>query len=283
MRRVVTVIALAGLTLLAGTPGYGQQAGTDIKKELEALKAGQAKMRSDLELKKELDEIKEGQAKLRAELQEIKALLQARPAAAPGQAAAGAAPPAITSLSVDGLPVKGNKNAQVTLVEFTDYQCPFCGRHVRDTWPQIEKDYIAKGKVRFVVREFPLESLHKNAFKAAEAALCAGEQGKYFEMHDRLFANQNALATEQLPEHATAIGLNAPKFKECMDSGKYSAQVRKDLAEGTKLGVTGTPTFFVGLTDPKDSKTVKSVRIIKGAQGYSAFQATIDDLLSQQN
>jgi protein-disulfide isomerase len=280
MKRVVAVIAVASLTLLAGTPGFGQQAQTDVKKELEAIKEAQAKMRSDLELKKELDALKEGQAKLRAELAEIKALLQARPAAAPGQAPAA---PTIASLSVDGAPMKGNKNAQVTLVEFTDYQCPFCGRHVRETWPQIEKDYVAKGKVKFVVREFPLESLHKNAFKAAEAAQCAAEQGKYFEMHDRLFANQNALETAQLPEHAAAIGLNAQKFKECMDSGKYAAQVRKDLAEGAKLGVTGTPTFFVGLTDPKDPKTVKSIRVIKGAQGYSAFQGTIDELLSQQN
>src|SRR5262245_57949093 len=102
-------------------------------------------------------------------------------------------------------------------------------------------------------------------------------------MHDHLFGNQNTLAPENLLEHAAAIGLNAGKFKECMDSGKNAALVRKDLAEGTKLGVTGTPTFFVGLADPKDPKAIKSIRMLKGAQGYSAFQAAIDDLLTQQN
>jgi protein-disulfide isomerase len=119
--------------------------------------------------------------------------------------------------------------------------------------------------------------------KASEAALCAGEQGKYFEMHDRLFANQQALGVEQLPDHATGLGLNAAKFKECLDGGKYSAQVRKDLAEGSKAGVTGTPTFFLGLTDPADPKTIKAIRVLKGAQGYSAFQGVIDELLSQKN
>ncbi len=135
--------------------------------------------------------------------------------------------------------------------------------------------------MKYVIREFPLESIHKYAFKAAEAAQCAAEQGKYFEMHDRLFANQQALAVEQLPEHASAIGLNGGKFKECLDSGKYAAQIRKDLAEGQSAGISGTPTFFLGLTDPKDPKTIKVAKVLRGAQGYSAFQAAIDELLSQ--
>jgi protein-disulfide isomerase len=135
--------------------------------------------------------------------------------------------------------------------------------------------------VKYVVREFPLESIHKNAFKASEAAQCAGEQGKYFEMHDRLFANQQMLGADKLPDHASAIGLDAAKFKACLDGGKFAAQVRKDMAEGQKAGTTGTPTFFLGLTDPKDPKTIKATRVLKGAQGYSAFQAAIDELLSK--
>jgi predicted DsbA family dithiol-disulfide isomerase len=100
-------------------------------------------------------------------------------------------------------------------------------------------------------------------------------------MHARLFANQQALAVEKLPDHAAAVGLDAPKFKGCLDSGKYAPQVRKDLAEGQKAGVSGTPTFFLGLSDPNDPKTVKATVILRGAQGYSAFQAAIDELLSK--
>src|SRR5215831_11820598 len=130
MRRITIVLTLAAVALIPTAGGFAQQAGSDVKKELEALKEGQAKMQRDLELKKELDALKEGQAKLQKDLQEIKAMLQARPA---------------------GAQVKGNKNAKLTLVEFTDYQCPFCARHIRDTWPQIDKDYVQTGKVRYVL------------------------------------------------------------------------------------------------------------------------------------
>ncbi len=145
--------------------------------------------------------------------------------------------------------------------------------------PQIESEYIKTGKVKYVVLDFPLESIHKTAFKAAEAARCAGDQGKFWEMHDRLFANQQTLAPTNLPQHAQALELDVPKFQQCLDSGKYVAVIRKDLAEGQQAGVTGTPGFFLGLTNPNDSK-VKTLRVLKGAQPYPAFQAAIDDLLS---
>ena len=132
-----------------------------------------------------------------------------------------------------------------------------------------------------MVRDFPLESIHRDAFKAAEAAHCAGEQGKYWEMHHRLFANQRALGAAQLPEHAKAVGLDGGKFKECLDSGKYGARIRKDLADGNRAGVRGTPTFFIGITDSKDPNTIKGLTMIRGAQGFSGFQATLDDLLSK--
>ena len=100
-------------------------------------------------------------------------------------------------------------------------------------------------------------------------------------MHDRLFANQQALRPEDLPKHAEALGVDGPTFQQCLESGKYAAQVRKDVGEGQKAGVTGTPTFFLGLTEPNSTK-VKAARVLKGAQGYTAFQAAIDDLLSQK-
>jgi protein-disulfide isomerase len=132
-----------------------------------------------------------------------------------------------------------------------------------------------------VVRDFPLESIHPQAFKAAEATHCANEQGKYWEMHDRLFANQKALGVKDLPQHAQALGLDEPRFQQCLDSGKYVARIRKDLADGQKAGVTGTPGFFLGVTDPNGTD-IKSARVLKGAQAYGAFQVAIDSLLAEQ-
>lgn len=129
--------------------------------------------------------------------------------------------------------------------------------------------------------DFPLETIHANAFKAAEAARCAHEQGKFWEMHDRLFANQQALAPDKLSQHAQAIGLDVSKFQLCLDNGKYAAEIRKNLTEGQQAGVTGTPGFFLGMTDP-NSQTVKALRALSGAQPYARFKEAIDSLLSSQ-
>src|SRR6266496_63265 len=237
---------------------------------------GQAQSQSNDDLKKEIQSLKEGQQAIQKDLQEIKKLLAARPAAAaiPEQAMNAV-------ISVDGVPFKGDKNAKVTLVEFSEFQCPFCGRHVRETYPQLEKEYIQTGKVKYVFRDLPLESIHKNAFKASEAAHCAGEQGKFWEMHDRLFANQNSLEPAMLTGHAQAIGVVAKKFQACLDSGKYAAEIRKGIAEATKYGITGTPTTVIGLTQPND-KTIKVVKVIRGAQNISAFKEALDSLSSEK-
>ena len=226
-------------------------------------------------MKKDMQALKEGQQAIQKDIQEIKKLLASRPAA--GAAAADQAVNAV--LSVDGEPFKGEKNAKLTLVEFSEFQCPFCGRHVRDTYPQLEKEYIQTGKVKYVFRDLPLESIHKNAFKASEAAHCAGEQGKFWEMHDRLFANQNSLEPAMLTAHAQAIGVDSKKFQACLDAGKYAADIRKDIADANRLGITGTPTTVIGMTQPNDPK-IKVLRVIRGAQGYNAFKAAFDELLA---
>jgi protein-disulfide isomerase len=127
--------------------------------------------------------------------------------------------------------------------------------------------------------DLPLESIHKLAFKAAEAANCAGEQGKYWEMHDRLFANQKTL--EPWKAHAEAIGLDVPKFEACLNAGKQAEEIRRDMAEAGKAGINGTPAFFLAYTDPTSSK-VKTVARLSGAQPFSAFKAQIDQLLAEQ-
>ena len=131
-----------------------------------------------------------------------------------------------------------------------------------------------------MLRDLPLEPIHPFALKAAEATHCAGDQGKYWEMHDRLFANQRELARPDLSKHAQAIGLNVGAFDQCLDSGKSVARVRKDLAEAEKLQANGTPTFFVGLTDGNSSQ-IKGTRIV-GAVPYQTFKEAIDRLLSSQ-
>jgi protein-disulfide isomerase len=233
---------------------------------------------SNEDLKKDIQSLKEGQQAIQKDLQEIKKLIAARPS---GGAAAGPDQALNAVITTEGDPFKGNKNAKVTLVEFSEFQCPFCGRHVRDTYPTLDKEYIQTGKIKYVFRDLPLESIHKNAFKAAEAAHCGGEQGKYWEMHDRLFANQNSLEPAMLTAHAQAVGLDTKKFQACLDSGKFAADIRKDIAEANKYGITGTPTSVIGLTQPGDPK-IKIVKVIRGAQNIAAFKEALDSLLNEK-
>ncbi len=255
MKKLISIIVLAVLGLAYSQYSYAQSS--------EELKA----------IKEDLKGLKEGQTNIQKDLQEIKTLLKSRPAAAPGE-------PQNVVLNIDKAPFKGDKNAKLTLIEFSDYQCPFCGRHVTQTIPQLEADYIKTGKVKYVFYDFPLE-FHKNAFKAAEAASCAGEQGKFWEMHDVLFTNQKALEESDLTNYAKELKLNMTKFEKCLDSGKYANEIKKDIETGQKAGVTGTPSFFLGLTNPKDSN-VKAVKVIKGAQPYNNFKDAIDTTLSSQ-
>jgi protein-disulfide isomerase len=145
----------------------------------------------------------------------------------------------------------------------------------------LDRDYIQTGKVKYVLRDLPLASIHPFAMKAAEATHCAGDQGKYWEMHDRLFANQRALARPELSKHAEALGLDVAAFDQCVDSGKSVARIRKDIAEAQSIQVTATPTFVLGLTDGNSSK-VKGVKI-PGAVPYQAFKNAIDRLLASEN
>jgi protein-disulfide isomerase len=224
-------------------------------------------------LKKELELVKEGQKAIQKDLQEIKNLLRG------GQAPKAQRQDVV--LSTGDSAFKGGKDAPLTLIEFSDYQCPFCSRHFTETLPQIERDYIKTGKVKYVFHDFPIESIHPQAFKAAEAARCAGEQGKYWEMHDQLFANQKALTPDDLTRHAQAVALDVTNFKQCLNSGKNASHIRGAMSEGAKFGVTGTPTFFLGFTDRGDSP-VKALKTLVGAQPYSAFREAIESLLTAQ-
>ncbi len=147
--------------------------------------------------------------------------------------------------------------------------------------PKLEKEYIETGKLRYVARDFPLDTIHKFARKAAEAYWCANEQGKGADMHNRLFDNQQTLQPEAWGGHAQALGLNVPAFQACLNSGKYTAQIDTSLKEGQSAGVTGTPTFFLGYTQ-RDEGTVKAVKFLSGALPFNTFKDNIDKLLEAQ-
>lgn len=227
------------------------------------------------ELKGEVQAIKEGQVAIQKDLADIKKLLQQGVRAAPSK-------PAFkpTEISIEGAPVLGAAYATVTLVEFSDYQCPFCRRHKEQVMPDLVKNFVDTGKLKYVMREFPL-AMHANAKGASQAALCAGDQGQYWQMHDKMFDNQRQLAVENLKAFGVELGLDSAVFDACLDEGKYAQQVSDDLTRGGRMGVTGTPAFVLGLTDPKDPNKANLTEFISGAQSLEKFTQAIEDLLKE--
>ena len=214
------------------------------------------------------------------ELQEIKALLQARQPAAPAAAPAAAKAPGVPAfdLSIAGSPSKGRADAPLVIVEFSDFECPFCARYVRDTLHNIEREYVDAGKVRYVFRHYPIEGIHPRAMAASQAAECAHAQGKFWEMHTQLFGNQRAFQPADLTASAQKLGLNLPAFQQCMSAQAVApTKIRQDMEEGTRAAITGTPTFFIG-TLTKDGK-IKVARRLVGAQQFAAFKTVLDGLL----
>ena len=170
-------------------------------------------------------------------------------------------------VSEDDDAIKGDINAPVTIIEFSDYECPFCARFYEQTLPELKEKYIDTGKVKFVYRDFPLSG-HRNAQKAAEAAECAGDQGKYYGMHDMLFEQGVSGGVDSYKQYASNLELNTEEFNNCLDSGKHYGEVQNDLRDGSAAGVGGTPAFFINGI------------FLSGAQPFSAFEQIIESELS---
>jgi len=168
---------------------------------------------------------------------------------------------------IDDDAIKGDPNAPVTIVEFSDFECPFCGRFYSQTLSEIDEKYIKTGKVKFVYRDFPL-SFHPQAQKSAEAAECAGEQDKFYEMHDLLFENGVQGGVSAFKGFASEIGLDTAEFNECLDSGEMESEVKKDFLDGQKAGIQGTPGFII------------NGKLVSGAQPFSVFEQIIEAELS---
>ncbi len=212
------------------------------------------------------------------EIKEIISEINSKSVAQPAQQLAAPTIPSTIDVTVDGNPMMGDPGAPITIVEFSDFQCPFCSRFHDQTLPAIIENYIDTGKVNFVYRDLPL-SFHPNANSASIAAECANEQGKFWEYHDVLFDKQSqwqSLGTEAFAtnakQFATDIGLESASFESCLSSSKVASKVSQDSLDASRYGATGTPTFFIG--NEKDG----FVKIV-GAQPYSTFEAEINSQL----
>lgn len=186
-----------------------------------------------------------------------------------------AAPPQPTTAKITNLKgfVMGRPDAPLTMIEFTDLQCPFCRQYVSTTFDELKKNWIDTGKLRYISRDFPLD-FHPQAMPAARAARCAGEQGKFWELRYTLMRNANLLSADYITKTAESLKLDTKAFASCIASTKFDAEIQADLQEGTRIGVTGTPTFVIGKT------TAASVEgpIIVGAMPYAAFDTKLKDV-----
>jgi protein-disulfide isomerase len=185
-------------------------------------------------------------------------------------------PPAIATISFAGAPFKGNPNAPVAVLMFSDFACGFCAGFVRAVLPNIERDYIAPGKVRFGFKHFPVVMSSGFSIRAAEAAMCAGRQGRFWEMHDRLFQAPSRSAAERHLDASHLVDLNAAGYRECLAAGN-NKDVLADIAQAKTLNVRGTPTFFLGVVERESQ--VKVLRRITGVPPPERFRTALDFVL----
>ena len=237
------MLAAAAFTLMLTAPACAQSQDVEaLRREVEALKLQQAQL-----------------------MEEVRRLQQAM-----GVRSA--------ALSLGTAPSRGNPNAPLVLVEFSDYECPFCIRHFTQTMPELEREYIATGKLRYVFMDFPIDQLHPAAMKAHEAARCAGEQGKFWEMHQRLFSPAGTHGPDRLKTLASELGVNRAAFDSCLDSGRMQAPIRASVDRATQLGADGTPQMYLGVVDANGAFRI--IRSIRGAVPFAQFKQVIDALLA---
>lgn len=206
------------------------------------------------------------------ELREIRQLLEKQVAANP------AAPkgPQRASLDLTGYQMLGDKNAPVTMVEFTDYQCPFCQRFHALVFDSIKKNYIDTGKVRFYSKDLPLDALHPNAFRAAEAGRCAADQGQFWKMRDLMSSDPSKLDVENLVKDAEGLKMDPKTFRTCLESDRYRAAIEADVVQAGQIGADGTPAFVVGKSTPNGVDG----EVLVGAMPYAAFDQKFKTLES---
>ena len=225
--------------------------------------------KSDVISKQEASAILEELKNIRGVLERIE-----KKSGASARAAAKPATPKVAEISSINRPSLGKSDAPVTIVEVSDYQCPFCKRFSDSTMVSLKKDYIDTGKVRLVFKDMPLP-FHNRAKKVAQAAHCAGDQGKYWQMHDQIFSDIKKYSDEDLLSHAQQLKLDEGEFKTCLDSKRHLESIEKDIADASKAGLSGTPSFVIGKTT---SDVIKGDVVI-GAQPISSLKKYIEKYL----
>lgn len=193
----------------------------------------------------------------------------------------GGGPPPVKApekVSVAGEIFRGEAGASLAIIEYADFECPYCRRFEHDTWPQIRDAYIKTGKVKYFYRDFPLP-FHEHSTSAAQAARCAGEQGKFWEMHDSLFEEPAALSSADVQRRAGALGINVTQFDSCLRDSHPGGKIQKSVAEATQMQVSGTPTFLIGTIAP-NGDIVNIRQTMVGAYPFEAFKEKIEPLLT---
>jgi protein-disulfide isomerase len=232
---------------------------------------GEAQQRPNLStIQNQIDNLQKQQQLILDKLNELEGKLSVN--------ARGMNPTTLTTTDVRGEVFRGSEGARVAVIEYGDFECPFCAQYERETFPQILRDYVQTGKVRYMYRDLPL-AMHTHAMAAARASHCAGEEGKYWEMHDALFVNHTDLAEPHLSELAGLLGLDAGKFSACLASDKFTSEIQASIAQADKLGLSATPAFVIGALD-KEGNTVSIDKRIVGAVPYENFKTDLDGLLA---
>lgn len=239
------------------------------------LAAGATSVRADALTSDQFQELLQQDKAILEELQQIHLMLERqRPARTTAEGMRAPDSKVRIALRSDELAI-GSANAPLTLIEFTDYQCPFCRQFHEAAFGDIKKIYIDTGRLRFISRDFPLE-MHQNAMRASLAARCAGEQGKFWELRDLMIANGNRLNPPSIDSYANQLKLDSGRLDKCIKSGPYQARVDQDTAEGKTAGIAGTPSFVLGRTG-KDS--LEGIKLV-GAMSSAAFDARVRDFLA---
>jgi protein-disulfide isomerase len=231
--------------------------------------AAQPRAEDFIKLKDEMARLNAQQQQILGSLDELKRIIKG-----PGQPALKAP----ETMSVAGEPFKGQPSATLAIIEYADFQCPFCRRFEQDVYPQIRDNYINSGKVQYFHRDMPLP-FHEGSMPAARAAHCASEQGKFWEMHDSLLGDAASLGAADIDERAGRLGLNVSELDKCISSDRFADIIRRSVTEATEMQISGTPTFIIGTLDAQGNlMSVK--KTVVGAYPFGAFKAALDPLLA---
>lgn len=258
LRSLLTAVLAACLSCAAASTAAAAQASASVQaREFESLKG-------DVQL------LKAQQQQILASLDELKQLLKTHNGPPPIKAP--------ETMSVAGEPFRGESDASLAIIEYADFECPFCRRFEHDTYPQIRAAYIETGKVKYFYRDMPLP-FHEHSMPAARAARCAAEQGKLWEMHDSLFDDPASLNTGDIDARAAKLGIDTAKLDTCMSSARFADVIQRSMTEASGMQISGTPTFLIGTLGPGgDLVSVK--KTVVGAFPFEAFKAVIEPLLA---